>query len=162
MDTDSYGLPSQIFGPHPDEFYGAVGRVALLSALLEQQLADIRHTLARARQGEYTHQPVSQQIEIATKLASSLPEERMTTVGGYLSRARAAVEQRNAVIHSIFPAQSSGELIGHRPVRDKTVLDGSASWTRIDFKGLRDLIGELAQLVLEFNSVHQQCQPVQS
>lgn len=157
MDVDSYGMPERIFGSHPEDFYGAVGRIAGLSALLEQQLAAVRHSLARAPQGKFTHQPISKEIQTAHELVDSLPAERRPLVSDYLGRAKAAINCRNDVVHSAFPAQASGELIGHRPDRVKTVTDGGATWTKTSLADLRDLIGQLSQLVLEFNSVYALC-----
>ena len=161
MDTDTYGMPEKILGPHPDEFYGAVGRIACVSAVLEQNLAAVRHTLALAYQGQHTREPVGTQIQMARGLANSLPAERRARVHAYLDSAKVAVDRRNAIVHSAFPAQASGQLIGHRPVRDKTVLDGRASWTETSPDDLRELIGHLSQLVLEFNGVYALCQPAE-
>lgn len=69
MDVDGYNLPSSILGPHPEEFYGAVGRIVCICAVLEQQLAAMRYALAEVQQGQYSHQPVSEQFKVAGKLS---------------------------------------------------------------------------------------------
>src|SRR4051794_25713204 len=53
-DVDEYGLPAGILGRHPDKFYGSVGRVVCVCAVLEDKVTTLRHTLARAQQGQYT------------------------------------------------------------------------------------------------------------
>ena len=55
MARDSFGIPDDLLGPHPEEFYGAVGRIVTLSALLENGLLalveklkpDAQHSLAK-------------------------------------------------------------------------------------------------------------------
>lgn len=153
MSSDPFGLPPTILGPLPDEFFGAVGRIVCVCAVLEQQVSTLRHTLARAEQGAFTHQPVSKQIQEARSLATVLAADHRNRVHEFLAAAEQAFEERNSVVHSAFPAQDSGRLMGHRPVRDRSVTDGSAQWTVTSVDGLKRLIGRLSRLVLDFNQV---------
>lgn len=153
MTVDEFGLPTSILGRHPDEFYGAVGRIVCVSSVLEQQLSALRHSLAKAEQGAFTHQPVSGQIAVARDLVSQLPEDRRPPVLDFLDRSDQAVKRRNAVVHSAFPAQSAGQLLGHKPVRDHAIRDGSAEWTVTNMEEMRALVASLSRLVLDFNDV---------
>lgn len=41
MERDRWGLPGNMFGPADDTFFGSVGRIVLIAAMLEDRL----HTL---------------------------------------------------------------------------------------------------------------------
>ena len=88
--VDEYGLPLGILGAHPNEFYGAIGRVVCLCAVLEDKVATLRHTLERADQGIFTRQPVSKQITRARDLSRGLPEPGPEKIGAFCDNARAA------------------------------------------------------------------------
>jgi hypothetical protein len=152
--VDEYGLPAGILGRHPDEFYGAIGRIVCVCAVLEDKTITLRHTLAGAQQGQHTHQPVSKQIDVARSLSHALPERAAQKVTAYLDQVDYAFRRRNELVHSSFPVQPDGRLWGHRPIRDKNVTDGSADTVVTSFGELREFICELAQLVQEFNGVH--------
>lgn len=152
-DVDDYELPIGIVGPHPDEFYGAMGRVVCVCAVLEDKVTSLRHALARVEQGRFTHQPVSAQIQAIHTLAVDLPSPAADAVASYMSRVEAAVSTRNDYIHSLFPAQASGKLLGHRPMRDKAVLDGRAEIFETSVPEMREFIAEVSELVMAYNQV---------
>lgn len=151
---DEYCLPVGVLGLHPNEFYSAVGRVVCVCAVLEDQVTTLRHTLERADQGRFTHEPVSAQIKVARALSRSLPEPGPDKIGAFCDKAEAAFRHRNALVHSLFPAQPDGRLWGHRPVRDRTITDGSAETVETTIQDLCGFISELARLVRDFNNVH--------
>lgn len=151
---DDYGLPASILGVHPDEFYGSIGRIVCVCAVLEHQVTALRHALANARQGQFTHQPVSTQIRVARDLAAGLPEHHAKEIVGFLDRADAAFQHRHELVHSSFPAQPDGGIWGHRPTRNKDVTDGTADTIQTTLEDLRAFIGKLANLVAEFTRVY--------
>lgn len=138
---------------HPEDFYGAMGRMVCVSAVLEDQITSLRHALANAEQGRFTHQPVSEQIRIARTLTRDLPAPEADLVGAFLRDAEAAFATRNTLVHSSFPSQPSGKLWGHRPVRSKEVTDGTADCVETSVDEMRRFIGELVRLVQHFNQV---------
>lgn len=152
--VDAYNLPIGVLGQHPDEFYGAVGRVVCVCAVLEDQVTTLRHTLARASQGQFTHQPVKAQIDTARTLALKLPKPAADVITVFLDEAAGAFSQRNALAHSSFPAQTDGRIWGHRPARERTVTDGRADTVETSVQEIREFIGRLSTLVGRFNSVH--------
>lgn len=152
--ADEYGLPIGVLGPHPDEFYSAIGRVVCVCAVLEEKVTTLRHTLARADQGRFAHEPVSAQIKAARALCSRLPEPGPQRINSYCDRAETAFHHRNELVHSSFPAQPDGRLWGHRLARNKALTDGSADTVETTIGELRAFIGELASLVGVFNQVH--------
>lgn len=153
-DIDDYGLLTDILGRHPDEFYGAIGRVVCVCAVLEDKITTLRHTLARAQQGQYTRQLVTQQIDVARSLSRDLSGSAAQTVTAFLDAVEGAFRRRNDLVHSSFPAQPDGRLWGHRPTRDKSVIDGSADTVETSIEELHGFIRELAELVQRFNQVH--------
>jgi hypothetical protein len=157
MDVDDYNLPIGILGLHPEDFYGSVGRIVCVCAVLEQQLTAMRHALAHVEQGKYTHEPVSEQIKAARALSLVLPHPAGQHIRDFLSRVVEAFDRRNEVVHSAFPAQPDGRIWGHRPVRDKTVLDGRASFVETNLADLKAYIADLSKLVQDFNQVFAYC-----
>ncbi len=153
-DADEYCLPVGILGFHPNEFYGAIGRIVCVCAVLEDKVTTLRHTLANAEQGKFTHEPVSAQINAARGLTRELPDPDAQEVGRFLDAAGAAFRHRNELVHSSFPAQPDGRIWGHRATRDKAVTDGTADTVETTLDDLHAFIGELAQLVRSFNQVH--------
>lgn len=152
--ADAYGLPAGILGIHPDEFYGAIGRVVCVCAVLEDRVTTLRHTLAHAEQGKFTHQPVSTQIDVAERMTEALPELDGRQVRDFLTAARAAFQHRNDLVHSSFPAQPDGRIWGYRPTREKSVTDGTADTVETSLDNLRGFVVQLADLVNSFNQVH--------
>ena len=153
-DVDEYGLPLGILGAHPNEFFSAIGRVVCVCAVLEEKVTTLRHTLERADQGSFTHQPVSKQIMRARDLSRRLPEPGPEKIGAFCDNATVAFDRRHELVHSSFPAQPDGRLWGYRPVRDKGTTDGSAQTVETTLEELCAFISELARLVRDFNAVH--------
>lgn len=152
--VDDYGLPTGILGRHPEEFYGSIGRIVCVCAVLEDKITTLRHTLAGAKQGQFTHEPVSQQIDAARTLSRNLPDPAPERISRFLDEVQAAFRQRNDLVHSSFPGQPDGRLWGHRPTRLKNVVDGTADTIETSIGELRALIGKVAEIVESFNQVH--------
>lgn len=153
-DADEFGLPMNILGKHPDEFYGMIGRIICVCAVLEDKVTTLRHTLAHAQQGKFTLEPVSAQIAAARPLARDLPESAAQQVDAFLDAAEVAFRYRNKLVHSSFPAQPDGRIWGHRATRDKAVTDGTADTVETTVEDLRAFLKKLADLVNSFLQVH--------
>lgn len=158
MSIDAYNLPAGVLGLHPEEFYGAIGRIVCVSAVLEGQITSLRHTLSHVEQGRFTHEPVSQQIAKARELADAhLPPLASGQVSALLDRAKDAFDKRNEFVHSSFPFQPSGKVFGHRPTRSKDVIDGTAEVVETSVDEMKLFIGEMAKLVRGFNPIFALC-----
>jgi hypothetical protein len=153
-DVDEYRLPAGVLGRHPDEFYGALGRIVGVSAVLEDKVTILRHTLANAQQDEFTHEPVSSQIKAARTLCQGLPDHAASRIKEFLDAAQEAFVRRNDLVHSSFPAQPDGRVWGHRPTRARDVTDGTAATVETSIDDVRAFIAHLADLVESFNGVH--------
>jgi hypothetical protein len=51
--VDDYGVPSNLMGTHPEEFFALLGRIVALSASLENHVLVIYQSLVGAAQNEY-------------------------------------------------------------------------------------------------------------
>jgi hypothetical protein len=152
-ECDEYNLSCRTLGTHPDEFYGAMGRVVCVCAVLEDKVTALRHALARVQQGTFSHQPINQQIKAARALLVDLPDPGRELMSAYLDRVDDAFGRRNDLVHSSFPAQASGQVFGHRMARDKTVTDGTADVVSTTLADMKLFIGHLGDLVFESNAV---------
>lgn len=101
---DAFNLPIGVVGQHPGEFYGAIGRVVCVCAVLEDQVTTLRHTLARARQGQFMHQAVKAQIDAARTLALRLPQPAAVTITVFLDEVAEACAQ----LDTVAPGQLRG------------------------------------------------------
>lgn len=153
-EVDAYNLPVGLLGRHPEEFYGAMGRVVCICALLEDKVGSLRHALERVEQGRFTHEPVSAQIKASRRLSQDLPDPAPSLIGAFLDKAQVAFDSRNELVHSSFPAQASGQIWGHRAARDKSVTDGSTDTVVTSIEQMRAFIRELSTLVTDFNHVY--------
>lgn len=113
---DKYGVPTNLLGRHPEAVYGMVGRVVMLSALLEDRQRTLLQVLTDKGPTGYAGAPagkILRQLRAAAREASAL-----TSAWGdflpILDRAEDAFDFRNAVVHNLWPAQGDGSLFGHR------------------------------------------------
>lgn len=157
MTTDSLNLSDRVLGPHPDEFYGAVGRIVCVCAVLEQQLSAMRHALEQVEQDKFSQQPASSHSKIARELLHELSPEDGERVRQFLDRADVVLSRRNSIVHSSFPAQAEGRLWGHRPTRNKAVTDGSGQTIETTVEALKEFVSELSKLAEDFNQVFAVC-----
>lgn len=157
VSNDAKDAAKAILGPHADVFFIAMGRIVCVSACLEEKLTALRHALASEHQGRFTQQAVSVQIVEARKLLGRLPISDAAAVSAYLDRVGDAFKKRNEYVHSSFPAQSDGRLWGHRPTRDKTIIDGTADTIDTSPEEMDMFILHLAGLVKDFNQIFARC-----
>lgn len=69
---DAFGVPGNTFGPVPEEFYAVVGRIVMVSAILELGLWDLTQALDRTKpQSEHAGKPASQLIVSSRKLLAT-------------------------------------------------------------------------------------------
>ncbi|NPD04866.1 hypothetical protein HN031_09250 [Nocardioides sp. zg-1308] len=154
FEVDACNLPIGLLGRHPEEFYGAMGRIVCICAVLEDKVASLRHALVRVQQGRFTHEPTSAQIKTSRRLSRDLPDPAPSLIGAFLGRAQVAFDRRNELVHSSFPAQASGRIWGHRAAREKSVTDGSTDTVVTSVEEMGAFIRELATLVWDFNHVY--------
>lgn len=115
-DVDQWGVPYSIFGPHPEEFWGGIGRVASLSALLEDRLLTLLNTLRATPADDSPALPMHQLLaELKDECGACKGIDEWSDFGAYLARAEKCTDLRNDLIHSIWPVQRDRDvLFGHR------------------------------------------------
>jgi hypothetical protein len=144
--SDRYGIPNKTFGLVPEAFYGMVGRVAMLSALLELRLLDLRTELCRAPQDAYTGQSGTTLIgECRARLPQYEPAFA-DTAGVVLGAAREALLKRHEVIHSVWPEPGLDSAYGWRPVPERRRKTPGQTYVNVTL-GPGELAGFIATLV---------------
>lgn len=131
---DAYGVPNNVLRLS-DEFYGGLGRIAALGAIVELRMSDIVVLWGRedADTGQQMRFLVDRFREIKKAridAGQDVPELLVRAVDD----AHVAMKQRNELIHSLWP----GEDIGwrNRP-------GGSVPTVHLGVPALRDVIGHL-------------------
>lgn len=146
VEPDRFGIPGNTFGSVPEDFYGAVGRVVMLSALIENQFEFVVTTLDRRPESEYAGQPIG---ELRRRL-DRIAENR--ELSQQLLDARAEIidvlAERNAIVHSLWPSPTMELARGWRTVVER--MRGPSGehvvWVEHDSKTLTALIERLLAL----------------
>ncbi len=156
---DDYGIPEQIFGEVPEEFYGRHGRVVMVTAMLDLRLYDLLTELARP---VFRDEPVFQDtfagehgsaviVKCSAQLSRYEPAfgQRATEL---LEQAQDVMNGRNDVIHSVWPHPTVETAFGWRPVRNRPPGEPYKSVTLTDLD-VRLLIGTTVDLINELDSL---------
>lgn len=140
---DRFGVPANTFGAVPDEFYGAVGRVVMLSALVENTFAFVVTTLDRKQEADYAGQPIGQLQKTLDRIA----KDRVLSQRFVDARAEMieVLEERNAIVHSLWPSPTMDAARGWRPVveRKRNPSGEHIAWVEHTDATLTALIGRL-------------------
>ena len=109
MATDRFGVPDSVSGLHSEDFYGAIGRVAMLSALIEHQALEVLQVMTHSSQDKYVRLSVSQLVEEARRTPAPVDADGNARIlMGYFDDVEAASRRRNDYLHSLWPAQPGG------------------------------------------------------
>jgi hypothetical protein len=117
---DQYGVPDNMFGHVPEEFYGMVGRVVMVAAVLEMRLWDLATTLDGFDQQKHAGKSAKQLEEVCRPLLAGQQDPVLREQGDHLLvRVREALNDRNDVVHSLWPSpastkRSAGDRCGRR------------------------------------------------
>jgi hypothetical protein len=150
---DRFGVPELMFGPVPDDFYSLVGRIALVSTLLEDRVLGLLWALDDESQPTHAGRPASQiAAEIDARLvkhAAHLGEDLVSRIRKSLEEVSAALEQRHALIHSLWPNPTAEHAEGWRSRRLHKSLGGGSEivWTKTSVEMLEKDLRQLVRLV---------------
>lgn len=123
VSTDASGVPSNLMGAHPEEFFSLLGRIVALSALLENRVLTFYQYLVGRRKDRYTELGVSKLIENSLAAIGALPDRADQGLArGFLIEARAIITKRNDYVHNLWPAQGDGQLFGWRIPQKKNAV----------------------------------------
>ncbi|MDX6256473.1 MAG: hypothetical protein QOJ11_2807 [Frankiales bacterium] len=107
-----------MFGPVPEEFYGLLGRVVMVTSLLELWLLDLATTLHEVPQDKYAGEAGAKVI--------ALCRQRVTDDDGRatLDRVSTALDERHELVHSLWVHGPDGAF-AWRPRSEKHRADAS-------------------------------------
>jgi hypothetical protein len=145
---DPYGIPDQFFGPVPGQFYAVVGRVTMLGALLEQRLLELLWSVDEEPQELHAGKHVAQLLTLIERRLDSTPDGIGAEARDLLARAKSTLEDRNAIVHSLWPEPSLRIAFRWRP-RTLKRRDAPAEWMQGEFvtkSDLRRVINDLVAL----------------
>jgi hypothetical protein len=138
--TDAYGVPVNITGHHPEEFFSMLGRIVSLAATLENKVLSFYQYLVGRSQTEHSELSVSQHIgkslyEIQRlKELGRLPRGEVELAEQWLLEAKAITGRRNDYVHSMWPAQGDGKLFGWRVLQRKGGVVEVVELTQADMR----------------------------
>jgi hypothetical protein len=134
--ADKFGLPESMFGFIDDDFAGALGRVAMVGALVESKLDMLVASLDNRTQSHFAGEPIARQLATARKLLRgpiparpSLSKEERKHIGLLLDQVEAVMWQRNEVLHSVWPQPNLSAGLGwrHLPAKQRP---NDVDWTK--------------------------------
>jgi hypothetical protein len=145
---DRYGIPDNMFGSVPEDFYALVGRVALVSTMVEDRVLGLLWALDDQDQPTYAGLPASQLSEEVTKRLDALEPALGLEIRRLLSRVSAALDRRHALVHSLWPNPQEHRAQGWRSRRLPKSLGGGSEivWTLTSVATLEDDLRELVHL----------------
>lgn len=154
--TDAYGIPLNIMGSHPEEFFSMLGRIVSLAATLENKILSFFQYLIGRSQTDHSELSVSQHIARSLKELERLkelgrlPRDEVELAEQWLLEARAITKRRNDYVHSLWPAQGDGRLFGWRVLKRK---GGVVEFVELTQEDMRSDLGRLIAL-LEVSRLH--------
>lgn len=160
--VDEFGLPEDLFGPHPEWFFPALGRVVAVCALLEERALNLAAAIAFVQPSTLTMKPLAELAKQAKQGARGIDEITVKlgvalitdAVNKFFDEAREVMKRRNDVVHSIWPAQPGEEQFGWRPPRAQD--DGAVRITSDNSQdSFTDLIRCAVAVVESFPDVYE-------
>lgn len=138
-----------MFGAVNEDFYGLVGRVALVATLLEDRLHVLFCALASAPQDRLAGATGTTLIKECGAHLDRFPAERRDEARAVLADAEAALRKRHEVIHSLWPFTGRSQVRGWRNVpKSRRQCDAQpVEWTSLHAEQLLDLLTNLVNLV---------------
>lgn len=143
---DMYGIPDQFFGPVPGQFYAVVGRVTMLGALLEQRVLELLWAVDEGPQGLHAGKPVAQLLNLIEERLSAQSDDLLERAHETIARVKSALEDRNAIVHRLWPEPTLRIAFRWRP-RTLKRRGVAADWMQGQFVTRKDLRGAISHLV---------------
>jgi hypothetical protein len=156
-----------MFGAVDDDFYGLVGRIALVAALLEDRLYVLYGQLALKPQDEpaTAHEiattldrlagaPGTQLVGECRKLLHRFWPDYRDEAEVFLNDSASALQGRHEIVHSLWPFSKAEQVRGwrHVPPRKRQERDRPVEWTSLTAEQLPELLAELVRLVARCTS----------
>lgn len=142
---DRFGVPLNIMGRHPEDFFSILGRIVALAAVLENKILVFYQYLIGRRQDEHTELSVGQLTANALQELHRLPPADGDLAKEWLLEAKAITAKRNDYVHNMWPAQGDGRLFGWRVPKKRNATasittEGTLDEMRVDLNRLVALL----------------------
>lgn len=153
LDPDPYGVPGAMFGPLDPELPALIGRVVMMSALLESKLEALASALGSEPQERYAGKPVSVTVAFVLRRLELYNEtERETSfvevTRDLLTEVDSLIDLRNSLVHCVWPDAGVSGWNGWRPTHQKRQRGPElADWESFTRDGLIALIGDLVEKI---------------
>lgn len=157
--TDRYGIPENMFGEVPEDFYALVGRIALVSTLVEDRLLGILWALDDQPQPTHAGHSASRIKELVEARLHKVSSPVADRIQSLLDRISKALERRHALVHSLWPNPTEHQAEGWRSRRLPKALGGGSEivWTQTSVDALqvdlRDLIDLTEEALIAMTAV---------
>lgn len=108
LDPDAHGVPGRVLNL-TDDFYGALGRIAALGALVELRMSDIVVLWGRepSDTGAFMQQ-LTDRIDEIIKARRKAEQHVPPGLAPAVKVARSAMDERNQLLHSLWPREDAG------------------------------------------------------
>ena len=144
-ETDDFGVPLNIMGRHPEDFFSILGRIVALAAILENKILVFYQYLVGRRQDDHTELAVGRLIANALQELHRLPPAEGDLAKEWLLEAKEITAKRNDYVHNMWPAQGDGRLFGWRVPKKKNAP--ASITTEGTLEEMRDDLGRLVALL---------------
>lgn len=126
-------VPESFFGHLSPELPAAIGRIVMLSALLESKLAALASSVENKEQAFYASNDPSENIRICERrlplYIGSDDESRFAQSGlSLVDETKSVLSARNAIVHRVWPRAGQAGWGGWKPLRRKE-RGNSVAWT---------------------------------
>lgn len=165
--TEHYPLPENIFGSVDPALPEGIGKIAMLSALLENKVAAIASSLENKQQSHYFKATFQSNKEVCRERLPLFEREPnrsddVAAIRSFISRVSGAMAERNDVLHRVWPVADGRTWSGPRyhsksvPARRKArrkTDQNWAGWKDYDADTFRRIISKMIALVEESQTI---------
>ncbi|MGI8415845.1 MAG: hypothetical protein ACR2P2_06470 [Nakamurella sp.] len=113
---DEFGIPERMFSQVPEGFFGLMGRVAMVAAVLDDRPVTLLTQLTGSHQGKYAGWMPGRSLPELKKVLTTRRPELAAEGIGLVERLHSAFDGRNELIHSLWPHPTLEYAYGHRGV----------------------------------------------
>jgi hypothetical protein len=142
---DRFGVPPNIMGRHPEDFFSILGRIVALAAVLENKVLVFYQHLVGGRQDEHSELGVGQLVTNGLQELHRLPPADRDLAKEWLLEAQVMTAKRNDYVHNMWPAQGDNRLFGWRMPKKRNATEpvkteGTLEEMRVDLNRLVALL----------------------
>ena len=157
---DRFGVPSNWFGAVPDDFYGLLGRVVMVAAVVENRLTTLLAAVNGGDTQKFAGLAARQSINELRREAAEFEDLVKSDTEQIPDSASTLFDVRNGLVHSLWPNPTLERAWGHRGVTvGRRTTEGSASVAiETSADDLRALIANFVRLYDQIVQVEQRVQ----